>query len=226
MCRGNLIQIKIQRGRPLTRPVNTLVQQGHQDNAVGNENKLVHGGESCTIPPEHDHRRGNIRYSSEQLLLLSDKVRKNKTLQRLSPETCLNVKRYGLHRRGKHRGVRLRSHLEILRPSESNHNNLIRVEIDNVIILKQLERNITISVFNAQSIRNKEALILDHLLQYKVDLAVVTETWLMDTDRDKVWLQSSDVNKDIYSLSSSIRTCKRGGGVGLIHRKNTDVNTH
>ena len=123
----------------------------------------------------------------------------NNTLQRLSPETCLNVKRYGLHWRGKHGGVRLRSHLEILRPSESNHNNLIHVEIDNVIILKQLERNITISVFNAQSIRNKEALILDHLLQHKVDLAVVTETWLMGTDRDKVWLQSSDVNKDIYS---------------------------
>ena len=60
----------------------------------------------------------------------------------------LNVKRYGLHWRGKHRGVRLRSHLEILRPSASNHNNLIRVEIDYVIILKQLERNITISVFN------------------------------------------------------------------------------
>ena len=97
------------------------------------------------------------------------------------------------------------------------------MEIDSVIILKQLERNITISVFNVQSIRNKEALILDHLLQHKVDLAVVTETWLMDTDRDKVWLQSSDVNKDIYSLSLSIRTCKRGGGVGLIHRKNTDV---
>ena len=93
-----------------------------------------------------------------------------------------------------------------------------------MIILKQLERNITISVFNAQSIRNKEALILDHLLHYKVDLAVVTETWLMDTDRDKVWLQSSDVNKDIYSLSSSIRTCKRGRGEwDLFIGKNTDV---
>ena len=119
------------------------------------------------------------------------------------------MKRYGLHRRGKHGGVRLRSHLEILRPSESNHNNLIHVEIDNVIILKQLERNITILVFNAQLIRNKEALILDHLLQHKVDLGVVTETWLMDTDRDKVWLQSTDVNKNIYSLSSSIRTHKK-----------------
>ena len=50
-------------------------------------------------------------------------------------------------------------------------------------------------------LETREALILDHLLQHKVDLAVVTETWLMDTDRDKVWLQSSDVNKDIYSLS-------------------------
>ena len=79
MCHGNLIQIKTQRGRPLTRPVNTLVQQGHQDNAVDNENKLVHRGESCTIPPEHDHRRGNIWYSSEQLLLFIfirfDKIR-------------------------------------------------------------------------------------------------------------------------------------------------------
>ena len=80
MCHGNLIQIKTQRGQPLTRPLNTLVQQGHQDNAVDNENKLVHRGESCTIIPEHDHRRGNIWYSSEQLLLLSDKFQQNKTL--------------------------------------------------------------------------------------------------------------------------------------------------
>ena len=58
----------------MTRPLKTLVQQGHQDNAVDNENKLVHGGESCTTTPGHDHRRGNIWYSSEQLLLLSDKV--------------------------------------------------------------------------------------------------------------------------------------------------------
>ena len=46
MCHGNLIQIKTQRGWLLTRPLNTLVQQGHQDNVVDNENKLVHGGES------------------------------------------------------------------------------------------------------------------------------------------------------------------------------------
>ena len=74
MCHGNLIQIKTQRGWPLTRPLNTLVKQGQQDNAVDNENKLVHGGESCTITPEHDYGRGNIGYSSEQLLLISDKV--------------------------------------------------------------------------------------------------------------------------------------------------------
>ena len=65
MCHGNLIQIKTQRGRPLTRPLSTLVQLGHQDNAVDKENKLVHGGESCTITPEHDHRRRNVQYSSE-----------------------------------------------------------------------------------------------------------------------------------------------------------------
>ena len=74
MCHGNLIQIKTHRGWPLTRPLNTLVQQGHQDNVVDNKNKLVQRGESCIITPEHDHRRGNIQYSSEQLLLLSDKV--------------------------------------------------------------------------------------------------------------------------------------------------------
>ena len=38
-------------------------------------------------------------------------------------------------------------------------------------------------------------------------------------DTDKIWLDSSDVNKESYKLSSAIRKNRRGGCLALITKK-------
>ena len=81
-----------------------------------------------------------------------------------------------------------------------------------------------ISLFNAQSIHNKEEMILDYLLHYKVDLGVITETWMNeDNESDKIWLQSADINKTQYCFSSCARKGRRGGGLGLVSWKSLQV---
>ena len=51
-----------------------------------------------------------------------------------------------------------------------------------------------------------------------IDALHVTETWLSDTDSDKIWLQATDVNKKDLSLFSFDRKERGGGGLGLIIR--------
>ena len=40
-------------------------------------------------------------------------------------DVCLRVKRLGLHQRGKRGGVRLQSHLDVIRPLGSHKDNLL-----------------------------------------------------------------------------------------------------
>ena len=48
--------------------------------------------------------------------------------------------------------------------------------------------NMRIITLNVRSIKNKDHLIVQQLHETDVDLAVITETWLKDTDTDKSWL--------------------------------------
>ena len=47
-----------------------------------------------------------------------------------------------------------------------------------------------------------------HLELEKVDALVITETWLSDKDADKVWISSSDLNKNGLKLLTSNRKSK------------------
>ena len=73
-----------------------------------------------------------------------------------------------------------------------------------------------------QLIKNKEELVHSILEDNKVDIAVVTETWLNLSDTDRIWIKASEIGKGDYCLSLCPRTGRRGGGVALINRKNLE----
>ena len=56
----------------------------------------------------------------------------------------------------------------------------------------------------------------------KVDIAVVTETWLSSLDTDRIWIKVSEIGKGDYCLSSCPRMGHRGGDIALINRKNLE----
>ena len=53
-----------------------------------------------------------------------------------------------------------------------------------------------------------------------VDIAITTETWLTDNDRDLVWLESNGFVRDRNLISTSNRVGGRGGGIAMIFRSN------
>ena len=55
-------------------------------------------------------------------------------------------------------------------------------------------------------------------MENNIDLCVLTETWLSDTEADQLWLQYSALNNDGIKCFTVNRQGKRGGGLVLISK--------
>ena len=53
-------------------------------------------------------------------------------------------------------------------------------------------------VINTQSIKSKEHIIMEYLMDKQVDLAILMETWLCE--EDDTWVKASECNKNGYKL--------------------------
>ena len=71
--------------------------------------------------------------------------------------------------------------------------------------------------------KNNDLIIHCQIVQNKTDILLLTETWLTSKESDKIWIDSSDLNKDRYNLTSAIRENRRGAGLALITKKDFKV---
>ena len=83
------------------------------------------------------------------------------------------------------------------------------------------ETQLTIATLNTQSIKNKEQLVLRELNHKNIDICIVTESWIKDSD--EVWLKGSDLNKGPYRCYTTNREYAVGGGILLICKSSLDV---
>ena len=81
--------------------------------------------------------------------------------------------------------------------------------------IKKFNKDISVVLLNARSIRNKDQLITDYLLNNRVDLAIITEIWLKNNEADDIWLECCELNQNGYKTRNINRT-KRSGGVLLL----------
>ena len=81
--------------------------------------------------------------------------------------------------------------------------------------MRNLKLNLTLSLLNAQLIKNKEFILYGQLIHHNVDLCILTETWLSKNDLDTTWIQGTVLNKVPYQMLTSNRTWKKGRGCGL-----------
>ena len=96
-----------------------------------------------------------------------------------------------------------------------NINNIIQCKAKGLINCdKGLRKNLGLTVINIQSIKNKDTNLLDHLVENKTDICIVTETWL--NEDDKIWLECCDLSKNGFQIQSVNRKNRRGGGLAII----------
>ena len=110
-----------------------------------------------------------------------------------------------------------KSHLDIIHQTGSNKNNLIRIKIEQQEVISNYH-SLCICLANIQSVKNKQLVLHQYLVENKVDLCILTETWLRNTEADQAWLQCSLINNSGFKCFASNRQDRRGGGLALICR--------
>ena len=112
--------------------------------------------------------------------------------------------------------------MEVFRSRQDgvNKNNLVNVEItrNNATVLQR--SNTRLALVNSRSIKNKDLMLHQHLVEKEIDICVVTETWLGQTDSNKIWYESTVLNRNEFQLFPSNRQGRRGGGIALVTKAN------
>ena len=99
-------------------------------------------------------------------------------------------------------------------------NNLINIYIENKPQMN-IANDLSLMLANVQSIKSKTELVLDYLLDNKVDIAILTETWL--SDNDEIWLNASDLNQHGYKTINQYRPKCWGGGLAIVSKSHLQV---
>ena len=120
-------------------------------------------------------------YMSDQLWQIKERVELYRTLSIISPETVNLIRKLRIQKRrnrGKRGGVKVH-HAILSRERSVNINNIIQCKPNCVINCdKELRKNLGLTVINIWSIKNKDTNLLDHLVENKTCICIVTETWL------------------------------------------------
>ena len=96
-----------------------------------------------------------------------------------------------------------------------NTKNLIQINTTK----KNNSNNIRIATMNTRSVKNKQLQIIKIVELQIIDFIMLTETWLKNTDKDKAWVNTSDLNNNNLRLDTVNRMKRQGGGIALLHKK-------
>ena len=103
---------------------------------------------------------------------------------------------------------------------ESNKDNIRNIQVMKIHIIYR-SKLFTTLLTNIQSIKGKDSLLLDELITNKIDMCIVTETWLKD--QDQLWLETNDLVLNGYRIDNVNRPHRTGGGLAIIHRSSMNV---
>ena len=135
------------------------------------------------------------------------KVENDNRYKLLEPETCITIRQLRLnkHKHGKRGGTRKEVRHKHKTPRGINIANLVQIHIKPRVDHEQgvnRTKQLHLLLSNIQSIKNKELLLLEHLNNNRIDIAVVTETWLSE-DTDKARVLTLELNRNGFSLDIS-----------------------
>ena len=144
-----------------------------------------------------------INYSFAQLFDIKNLVKVT-----LAPQVWNRIRQIGINLR--RRGVRARRKFcEIkFKQTKINKQNLISISRTNTKSTFELK----FGTVNAMSLNNKSLSILETVLDHKLDILLITETWINDEKADVL----GDLNSNGYTFKNFPRKDCRGGGIGLL----------
>ena len=131
---------------------------------------------------------------------------KNLVKVTLAPQVWNRIRQIGINSR--RRGVRARRKFceSKFKPTKINKQNLISISRTNTKSTFELK----FGTVNAMSLK-KSLSILETVLDHKLDILLITETWINDEKADVL----GDLNSNGYTFKNFPRVDCKGGGIGL-----------
>ena len=156
-------------------------------------------------------------YNANQLKHIKNRVEHDRKLRILDYKACANIRKFRISRKNTRRGRKIsNAKCYKSKPRSVNFDNLILIAWIQESKITRFTKQVKFMTLNAQSIKNKDQLIVDYLLTEHIDIATITETWLKDTN--DIWLQGCELNKNSYKITCPNRKNRQGGGVVLVYK--------
>ena len=100
-----------------------------------------------------------------------------------------------------------------------------KINIHNLITIRTIDFGgtvttyLTIATLNARSVKNKDQLLFQELSNNSIDIGLITETWLKDTQEDEAWVIQSALQQNSYkTLLHNRPGDHHGGALAPIHK--------
>ena len=154
------------------------------------------------------HVNQRKHYDRSELLTIRNTMTGNNMLNKVPFAAIKSVRSLGLNKRKKRRHRKY--HDQPIRRIQ--HNNLREIQRKEV---GQIHTNkLKIATINVRSLKNKESVVYNYVIEKSLDIVVLTETWILDSDKD--WLHTTDFSLNGFQMFSAHRTERRGGGVSIL----------
>ena len=119
----------------------------------------------------------------------------------LELDTCITIRRLRLNKRGRRAGKKIKESFTTRKQGSINLNNLTVIESKQNC---KIHNRIKVALVNIQSLKSKDNDLLTYLSDNKLDLCILTETWL--TQEDDSWISCSDLNITNFRISNPTRS--------------------
>ena len=143
-----------------------------------------------------------IHVQFRQLLQFRLSTLHNHALRKIHPKTVSMIRKLKIQKKRK-LSPRDKNKNKWQRPISINFDLLIHINCHANEKVKQHRTNLKLMLLNAQSIRNKDTMICDYILDNKIDVTLITETWI--TDQDQTWLGCCDFKQHGIKIDTSNR---------------------
>ena len=152
------------------------------------------------LNPQTQNKSPNkaIVYTSQELREIRNKVKDTKLYLRINLGTIKKVRDCRINRQ---------------RITPTSHDHQPRgaytqtrgVNTQNLITIRTVDTGgevtmpyLKIATLNARSVKNKDQLLFQELTDNSIDIGLITETWLKDTQEDEAWVNQSALQQNSY----------------------------
>ena len=161
-----------------------------------------------------------LTYSSKELKELQDNIKHDNIYLALNPGIISYICKYKINRTKINTLQRYKIKIKLRAVDKSN---LLYIKITDFGDTNHMP-NMRIAILNAITVKNKDQIILQEL-NNNINVALITETSVKDTQKDIGWLNQSDLHQGSYEISTHNRLGeRRGGGIVLIFGRNNNIN--